>query len=140
MNNLQDLTGGNASLGLSTAVLRIINPNFQGYLNLSTNAYYGTVSAGMVSFMVTRTVGAKGTLTLQYATVDGTALNGVDYQGSTNTLTWNSGDVSPRIVSIPLINPNVVGPNKQFAVNISNPTLNGMNPRRHCWGQAPMRP
>jgi len=125
--NVQDLSSGNASLGLTNAVVRIINPNYQGYLNLSTNAYYAKLSAGAIKFTVTRTVGGQGTLTLQYGTANGTALNGVDYLGATNSLTWNSGDVSPRTVAIPLINNNLVGPNKQFAVNIFNAALNGTN-------------
>jgi uncharacterized delta-60 repeat protein len=125
--NIQDQSGGNAQLGVTNAVVRIINPNFAGYLNFSTNAYYGNLSAGVINFTVTRTVGSKGTLTLQYRTIDGTARNGVNYVGSTNTLTWNNGDVSPRTVPIPLINSSTVGPNKLFAANLLNATLNGAN-------------
>ncbi len=125
MYNVQDLSSGNASLGLTNASLRIINPNFPGYLNFSTNSYYANMSAGMISFAVTRTVGSKGTLAVQYATTDGTAVNGVDYKGTTNTLTWNNGDVSARTVVIPLITNSVVGTNKQFGVYVFNPTLNG---------------
>ncbi len=126
--NIQDLSGGNASLGQTNAYLRIINPNFQGYLNLSTNYYTANLSAGSITFVVQRTVGSKGSLAVQYATVDGTALNGVDYTGATNTLVWNNGDVTPRIVSIPLIaNANVGGGTKQFGVSLLNPTLNNTN-------------
>jgi uncharacterized delta-60 repeat protein len=125
--NIQDLSGGSAQLGLTNALVRIINPNFPGYLSFDTNAYYGNLSAGVINFTVTRTVGSKGTLTLQYGTYNGTAQNGVDYTGSTNSLTWNNGDVSARTVSVPLINHSVVGPNKQFAANLFNATVNGTN-------------
>jgi uncharacterized delta-60 repeat protein len=126
--NLQDSSGGYAFLGLSNAVLRIINPNFQGYLNLSTNYYSANSSARAISFVVTRAVGSKSTLTVQYATTNGTALNGEDYVGSTNTLTWNNGDVSPRIVTIPLVTNSIVGaPDKQFGVYLFNPTTNGVS-------------
>jgi uncharacterized delta-60 repeat protein len=128
LNNIQDSSGGNAFLGLSNAVLRIINPNYQGFLNLTTNYYTANLSAQAIAFTVTRSVGSKGTLTVQYATTNGTAINGVDYLGTTNTLTWNSGDVSPRTVSIPLVTNSVVGaPNKQFGLALFNPTLNGTN-------------
>ncbi len=123
LNNLATTPG--ATFGISNAILRLINPSFQGYITLSASNYTGTISAGVLNFVVSRITGSLGTLTIQYATANGTATNGIDYMGSTNTLTWNSGDVSPRAVSIPLLNPGVVGTNKQFAVSLFNPTANG---------------
>ena len=117
---------GLATLGFSNAVLRMINPNFQGYLDLSSNAYAAGVSAGTVAVTVTRTVGSQGTLTVQLATTNGTAVSGVDYLGTTNTLQWNDGDVTPRVVVLPLLNPGTLGGSKQFGVALSNPALNGV--------------
>ena len=127
---LYNLTGpgdGNAMFGLSNAVLRLINPNFQGYLTLSATNYTGSESAGFITFVVNRVAGNSGAITVQYATTNGTALNGVDYIGATNTLQWNNGDASSRTATIPLINNGAVGANKQFRVLLSNPTLNGTN-------------
>jgi len=120
LSNLSNTT--NANFGLSNAVLRLINPNFQGYLTLSTNIYYGTESSGFITFTVNRVSGSLGTVSVRYATTNGTAFNGVDYVGTTNQLTWNSGDVSPKVVSVPLINSYSVGGNKQFSVFLFNPT------------------
>ena len=125
--NIQDASGGNATLGLTNAVLRIINPNYQGYLNFTKNLYSANISSGAMAVSVSRTVGSKGSLTVQYATADGTAANGVDYIGATNTLAWDNGDVSPRNITIPLLNNNLIGPNKQFSANLFNATLNGTN-------------
>ena len=125
LNRIQDLSSGNASLGLTNALLRIINPSFQGYLNFSTNAYSANLSAGVMVVTVTRTVGSSGTLTVQFATTNGTAVSGTDYIGSTNTLTWNSGDVSPRNITIPLVNGNTIGSSKQFSISLFNAKLNG---------------
>jgi len=132
---VQDLSGGNASLSLTSAVVRLINPNDAGYLTFSTNFYFANLSGGSINFVVNRTVGSKGTLTVQYGTTDGalnttrlnTAVNGVNYVGSTNTLTWLSGDVSPRIISIPLIYQGALGPNMKFSATLFNATLNGAN-------------
>ena len=131
---LTSLTGpsdGNVSFGLSNAVVRLINTHFQGYLTLSTTNYTGTESAGFISFVVNRVAGSAGTITVQYATTNGTppnaATNGVDYIGSTNTLLWNDGDTSPRTVSISLTNNGTVGPNKSFNVLLSNPKLNNVS-------------
>ena len=112
--------------------MRLINPNFSGYLTFSTNSYSGNVSSGFINFTVLRTVGSRGTLSLQYRTVDlpGSpntfARNSIDYVGSTNTLTWNNGDVSPRTVSVPLLNNNTVGGTKFFGVTLFNATNNGL--------------
>ena len=126
---LTALTGpsGNATFGfgLSNAELRLINPNFQGYLTLSATNYTGTESAGFISFVVNRVAGSAGTITVQYATTNGTAVAGTNYVGATNTLQWNNGDASPRTVNITLLNTGTVGTNKQFGVLLSNPILNG---------------
>ena len=127
---LSGLTGpanGLASFGISNAVLRIINPNFQGFLNLSSNAYAANLSAGSVAITVTRTVGSLGTLNVQFATADGSAVSGTDYAGTSTNLQWNSGDVSPKTIVIPLLNSHVIGTNRVFGVALSNPMLNGVS-------------
>jgi uncharacterized delta-60 repeat protein len=126
--HLTSLSGppdGYATFGLSNAVLRLINPRFPGYLTLSADNYATNQSAGFINFVVNRVAGSKDQISVQYATTNGTALHGVDYIGSTNTLQWNSGDASPRTVNIPLINNGMVGASKQFGVYLFNPT-NGL--------------
>lgn len=124
--SLSSLTGG-AAYGITNATVRIVNPNFSGYITLATNIFGAPLSAGVLNFTINRVSGDLGTLTVQYATTNNTAISGINYLGATNTLTWNSGDVSPRVISIPLINPVTVASNLQFGVFLSNPTLNGTN-------------
>jgi uncharacterized delta-60 repeat protein len=127
--HLTALTGppdGYAAFGLSNAVLRLINPSFQGYLTLSATNYTGSESAGFINFVVSRVAGSAGQISVQYATTNGpTATNGVDFTGTTNTLQWNNGDAAPRTVTIPLIYTNAVSASKQFGVYLFNPT-NGL--------------
>ena len=125
LSSLSPPVGYTASYGISNAVLRLINPNWQGYVTLGASNYSGTISSGSIAFTVKRITGSKGTVTVQYATTNGTAISGVDYIGATNTLLWNNGDVSSRTVSIPLIQTLAVGTtNKQFGVYLFNSTLN----------------
>ena len=124
---LKPPVNGLASLGLTNAVLRLINPNFQGFVNLSTNAYPVNLSAGSVTVTVNRNVGSKGTLTVLFATTNGTAKAGTDYTGITNTLQWNSGDATPKTITVPLLNNGNVGGGKQFGVVLSNPALNNVS-------------
>ena len=128
LNTLKGPVDGNAVFGISNAVLRLINPYFQGYLTLSTNSYIGKESAGFISFVVNRVAGNNGALTVQCATLDGpTASSNLDYYGVTTNLSWISGDSSPRTVSIALTNNGTVAASKQFRVMLSNPTQNGTN-------------
>lgn len=123
LSNLRPL-GNGAAYGLTNAVLRLINRNFRGYLTLSATNYVGSQTFGQISFTVDRVAGSQGSLSVQYATTNGTAVSGVDYNGATNTLTWNDGDVSPRTVTLALKNPGNVGANKYFYVRLFNPILN----------------
>ena len=112
-DHLTTWLSGNATFGLSNAVLRLINPNFQGYLTLSATNYTGNESAGFISFVVNRVAGSAGTISVQYATTNGPRRPTAWITSArTNTLHWNNGDVSPRIVNIPLINTGTVGANK----------------------------
>jgi uncharacterized delta-60 repeat protein len=121
LSNLGNSPPG-ATFGISNAVLRLINPNYQGYLTFSATNFTGAMSSGSLAFVVNRVAGSLGSISVQYVTTNGSALNGVDYSGATGTLSWNSGDVSPRIVSIPLIQTQTVGTSKQFSVSLFNPT------------------
>lgn len=114
-----------SSLGLTNAVLRIINPNFQGFLNFTATNYVTNLTAGAMQVTVTRTVGSKGTLDVQCMTADGTALAGTDYINTSTNLHWDNGDVSDRTVTIPLINDETIGGTKTFYANLVNPLLNG---------------
>ncbi len=126
LSSLSGPVDGGAIYGISNAVLRLINPNFQGYLSFNATNFTGNESAGFISFVVNRVSGSYGNISVQYATTNGTAFNPVDYTGTTNSLSWTNGDVSPRIVSIPIANSHSVSTNKYFKVFLFNPT-NGVN-------------
>ncbi len=115
-----------SELGLTNAILRIINPNFQGFLTFSATNYMTNLTAGAAQVVVSRAVGGKGTLDIQFSTADGSAIAGMDYSNTVQTLHWDNGDSSDHIVSVPLINHGDVGPTKVFQVNLSNPSLNGI--------------
>ena len=114
-----------APAGLTNAVLRLINPNFQGFLNFASTNYVTNLNAGTVQITVQRNVGSKGTLDVQVQTANGTAIAGTDYAATTTTLHWDNGDVSAKTVTIPLINGGGLGGSKTFFANLVNPLLNG---------------
>lgn len=114
-----------SSLGLTNAVLRIINPNFQGFLSFTATNYVTNLTAGAMQVTVMRTVGSKGTLDVTCSTADGSAHAGLDYVGVSTNLHWDNGDVSDRMVTIPFINDGSIGGTKTFFANLFNPLLNG---------------
>jgi hypothetical protein len=119
-------TGG-ATLGSpTTAVLTLIDntQNVQaGQLQFTTNAYVATVTGGSATITVTRTNGSTGTVTVQYATSDGTAQAGVRYSATSGTLTFANG-VTTQSFSIPILNPRTVQGNQ--TVNLTLSTVTGL--------------
>ena len=68
---------------------------------------------------------SQGTLNVWLVTTGGSATNDVNYLAVTNKLTWNSGDVQPKTVAIPILEDAVVEP-ADLVVNLSllSPTVN----------------
>ena len=97
--------GGGATLGLSNAVLTIIDNDFKpGHLNFSAASYSTNKNAGAAIITVTRTGGSLNQISVQAITTGlGTAIPGFDYTPVTNTLSWNSGDSSSRTFSVPIL-------------------------------------
>jgi hypothetical protein len=60
-------------------------------------------------------------ITLSFATADGTASAGSDYQPATGTLTFNPGETS-KTLSVPVVGDTVFEPDESFFVNLGNPT------------------
>jgi len=123
---LYNPTGG-ATLGLSNAVLTIINNNIPGgYVEFSSPTYSTNEDAGYAMVTLIRNGSSAGTLGVQLFTSDGSATNGVNYLGITNNYTWNNGDVAPKVIAIPVLDDGVVETNNlSVNLHLSSATLNG---------------
>ena len=86
----------------------------------SNSPSYVLESSGKATVTVTRT-SSYGTVSVQYATADGTAAAGVRYVATSGTLTFNADEAAKTIV-IPLIQDTVSEGAQQFSVNLSNPS------------------
>jgi hypothetical protein len=95
-----------------------------GSMQLATAAISVPKNSGVATLGVTRSGGSIGPVAVSFATADGTALAGIDYTATSGLLSWNDGETASKIINVPLLNNPVVGPNKTFTVNLSNP-LNG---------------
>lgn len=81
--------------------------------------------AGAVLIDVTRGDDTNSAASVDYATSDLTATNGLDYTGSTNTLSFAPGE-KVKLVSVPILNDGITGPLKTFRVTLSNPSGGGV--------------
>lgn len=82
----------------------------------------GAVTEGGSSvFTVTKTGTAAGTLTVNYATANGTAVAPGDYTATSGTLTFLAGETS-KTVSVPTIDDTVVESAETFTMTLSSPS------------------
>ena len=78
----------------------------------------GDTGSTTLDFTVTLSEAATETVTVDWATSDGTATAGTDYTAAMGTLTFNSGD-SSKTVSVTVAGDNVDEPNETLTVTLS---------------------
>jgi hypothetical protein len=129
------LSGTFSSLsGLSFANGIVLNPVYSSTgvvlspAQAPPSQVHFTVAASNVSrtgahtvLTVARTGSISQTVTLHYATADGTAHAGTDYTGASGTLTFNPGDLAVTL-PITIQNDGQANGDEAFTVTLSNPT------------------
>ena len=92
------------------------NPN--GVLQFSQPAYAADGSS-TVTVQVTRSGGVSGTVGVVVSTLEGTAMEGRDFQGPTKMVVFGDGDSTPKTVTIPVAYSGVVYGPRTFSVSLS---------------------
>jgi hypothetical protein len=77
-------------------------------------------AGGRILATVTRTGGAVGTVTVAYATVNGSATAGIDYGPVAGTLTFAPG-VTSQTITVPIINDALFRGDRTLILALSNP-------------------
>jgi predicted esterase len=116
---LSNPTGG-AVLGSRTNAMVTITDNDMG-IDFQFSSYSVAEDAGQVLIGVVR--GDDGTLpvTVDFATADLSATNGLDYAGTNTTLSFAPQE-RLKLIPIPIINNSLKQPSRNFRVTLSNPT------------------
>jgi polyhydroxybutyrate depolymerase len=110
-----------ATLGTQTATTITIIDNDLGFEFSSAN-YNITEDAGAALIGVLRgTDEINSTVTVDYATFDGSATNGVDYTGVTNTIVFRPGQRVQQ-VAVPILNNRDKQASRSFRLALSNPS------------------
>lgn len=103
-----DSTGANGQVQFSVSVMNVIE------------------DIGLMTVTVVRTGGSAGTLTVDFATVDGTAVAGQDYTATSGTLTFAGGETI-KAFQIPITEDGPTEPNETFRVSLRNtPNLDSL--------------
>ncbi len=87
----------------------------------SAFALKGNVGTSDATVTVSLCLPSSGTVQVSYATVDGTAIQGMDYVSTTGTVSFATGETSHAIV-IPVIGDRLARGNKTFRVKLSAPS------------------
>jgi sugar lactone lactonase YvrE len=118
---LSNPTGG-ATLGTpNTAVLTITNVPKPGSLQFSSATYSVAENGGSATITVTRTNGSEGSVSVNYATSNGTATAGSDYTSTSGTLTFGDG-ITSQTFSIPISDDLIDENDETVNLALSNPT------------------
>ena len=98
---------------------RTINGNKMTYL--TPIEFTGGSGTSLASFMVTLAAPSTQTVTVQYATSNGTATAGLDYISVAGTVTFAPGETQ-KIITVPVKSDSLVEPNETFTILLSSPT------------------
>jgi hypothetical protein len=109
--------------GTGTANLRITLASAGTTLvQFQQDTYTANSSQGSITLTVdlSRAVGDTGSFSVDYATNDGSAVAGRDYESKLGTLVFGNGQTTETI-TVPLLAQATPGPNRSFTVMLSNP-------------------
>ena len=97
----------------------------------TTNVLSVSETNGVALLTVRRTGSTNTSMSVDYATLDGTATNDVRYTQTSGTLTFDVG-VSTQTVLVPIINNTVLDGNQSFSVQLSNPSDGALGLNSNC--------
>jgi len=106
---------------LTEAVVNLVDNDLGGELNFRAAGFIVKEDKPFAVVVVTRTDGKAGGVTFDFTTADGSAEDGDDYTGVTETIEFGAGDKSVNI-EVPILNDALDETNETVHLTISNPT------------------
>src|SRR5262249_38381845 len=97
------------------------NATQPGALQFSSPTYSVNENGGTATITVTRTGGCDGSVSVNYATSNGSPPAGSDYTATAGTLTFAAGETT-KTVAIPITNDTLVEGDETVNLTLSSPT------------------
>jgi uncharacterized delta-60 repeat protein len=126
-----------------------VNVQFTPRLEIAESAVEVDEDAGLARLTLKRYFGSAGAASVTYATANGTATAGSDYLSASGTVTWPAGDVSDKVIAVPIRPDSSNEGIESFTVALSSPvgavisagkgtsTVSILDPGRRFAGFAP---
>ena len=111
---------GGAILGLTNSLLTIVDDDAFGTFQFSTNSHTVAEATGNVTVTVRRIGGIIGAVSVDVATVAGTAVGGLDFFPFTQVLNFAPGQTSSNLL-VQVVDDQVVELQETFNLVLSNP-------------------
>lgn len=83
-----------------------VPPTPAGTILLDRESYRVSEQDDSVTVSLSRVGGSRGELSVDFFTVDGSAIAGSDYTGQSGSLDWSDGDTETQSISIPILSDN----------------------------------
>ena len=117
-------TSGNLSLGSPSQTTVTITDDEPPMLQFSGASFSVAENGGNAIITVSRGGSSDGTVMVNFATANDSALAGSDYTQTSGILTFTTGDISESFM-VPITDDSLVEGNQAFTVTLSNPQGNG---------------
>jgi Calx-beta domain len=108
-----------SAIGPSSSFILSVLDYEEGIPSFNSSSYSVGEASGTVQLSVYRYSGSQGPLSVNYTTVNGTALSGTNYTKTTGTLSWADGNTSVQYINVPITYDGVQTSNLNFTVNLS---------------------
>jgi hypothetical protein len=113
--------GSPSSVPLTISDDETLNTATGGMMRFSQGTYTVAESDGKAVITVQRITGDAGTVSVQYATSNGTAFSGSDFTSTSGTLTFAPGEIA-KTFTVPLIPDTQAETEETVTLTLSNPT------------------
>jgi len=99
-----------------------VDDNRPGMLKFDERSTQVIEDRGVARIAVERSRGARGIVSVEATTADGSATAGEDYTESSTVLTWGDGDRSVKFFEVPILEDDVTEGNETVLLTLANPT------------------
>ena len=99
-----------------------VQVTFQPRIQFAASNFVADEQSGTATLTLTRTNNSTGAVSVNYATAPGIATSPADFTAKSGTVSWASGDLAPKTITVSLVADALVEGTEQFTVNLSGIT------------------